>query len=71
MILDSIKKIDLEPGKTDDIGQGMYQLITQLYPICRSITGNGFRETLNILKDFISLDIITLIIEIKIYILNV
>jgi aminopeptidase-like protein len=24
----------------------MYQLITELYPICRSITGNGFRETL-------------------------
>jgi aminopeptidase-like protein len=27
-------------------GQAMYQRVTDLYPICRSITGNGFRETL-------------------------
>jgi len=26
----------------------MYRLVSDLYPICRSITGNGFRETLNI-----------------------
>ena len=35
----------------------MYQLITQLYPICRSITGNGFRQTLNILKAYIPLEV--------------
>jgi len=27
------------------IGKEMYQLIEELYPICRSITGNGVRET--------------------------
>lgn len=57
MILDSIKKLDLEPVKPNDVGQKMYHLITQLYPICRSITGNGFRETLNIIKDYIPLEV--------------
>ena len=31
-----------------DIGQEMYALIKELYPICRSITGNAVRETLNL-----------------------
>lgn len=30
----------------NQIGQQMYEFIVQLYPICRSITGNGLRETL-------------------------
>ncbi|KAB8321343.1 DUF4910 domain-containing protein [Tolypothrix campylonemoides VB511288] len=33
----------------------MYQLISELYPICRSITGNGFRETLHWIKKHIEL----------------
>ncbi len=40
-----------------DIGQELYQLITELYPICRSITGNGFRETLKILQQHIPLSV--------------
>jgi aminopeptidase-like protein len=35
------------------IGGEMYQLMTELFPICRSITGNGVRETLNIIKKHI------------------
>src|SRR5262245_51723797 len=35
----------------------MYQLIAELYPICRSITGNGFRESLRLLKRHIPLDV--------------
>lgn len=35
----------------------MYSLIEQLYPICRSITGNGVRETLAILQKHIPLEI--------------
>ena len=34
-----------------EVGQEMYQLMERLYPICRSITGNGVRETLNIIKE--------------------
>ncbi|MFH0758709.1 MAG: DUF4910 domain-containing protein [Bacteroidota bacterium] len=33
-----------------DQGQKMHDLITELFPICRSITGNGVRETLEIIK---------------------
>jgi aminopeptidase-like protein len=38
-----------------DIGDDMHRLITQLYPICRSITGNGVRKTLGILGNYIPL----------------
>ncbi len=31
------------------LGQQMHSLITELYPICRSITGNGVRQTLEII----------------------
>jgi aminopeptidase-like protein len=39
------------------IGQEMYQLIAALYPICRSITGNGLRQTLQMIKELIPLEI--------------
>lgn len=32
----------------------LIELIEQLYPICRSITGEGVRKTLNIIKDHVS-----------------
>lgn len=35
----------------------MYRLIHRLYPICRSITGNGVRQTLSILQEFIPLTV--------------
>lgn len=35
------------------VGERMYQLASRLFPICRSITGNGFRESLNILREFV------------------
>jgi aminopeptidase-like protein len=38
-----------------DAGDQMYRLIAELYPICRSITGDGFRETLNVLGEYIPL----------------
>lgn len=34
----------------DNCGRDMHDLMTQLYPLCRSITGDGVRETLNILQ---------------------
>ena len=40
-----------------NVGRKMYELIAQLYPICRSITGNGVRETLHILRQYIPLEI--------------
>jgi aminopeptidase-like protein len=40
---------------SSDIGSEIYQLISDAYPICRSITGNGVRETLELLKKQIPL----------------
>ncbi len=45
---------------TDDsktVGDEIYRLIQELYPICRSITGNGFRETLRLIKNHIELKV--------------
>ena len=39
------------------LGQEMFQLMERLYPICRSITGNGVRETLKIIKQHIPIEI--------------
>jgi aminopeptidase-like protein len=39
------------------VGADMYRLISDLYPICRSITGNGFRETLEIIGKQIPLEV--------------
>jgi aminopeptidase-like protein len=35
------------------LGDQMYQLIEALYPICRSITGNGVRQTLSLIEQHI------------------
>ena len=43
--------------KQADAGSEMHRVITQLYPICRSITGNGIRQTLAILQKYIPLSI--------------
>jgi aminopeptidase-like protein len=37
------------------IGRDLYDLLVELYPICRSITGAGQRETLKILRRYIDL----------------
>lgn len=38
-------------------GQAMYRLISDLYPICRSITGDGLRETLRSLQTYIPVEL--------------
>jgi len=40
-----------------DIGAQMHGLIADLYPICRSITGDGFRETLQRLQAHVPLSV--------------
>jgi len=41
----------------DDSGQKMYALVERLYPLCRSITGQGLRETLKIISEHIPLQV--------------
>jgi len=38
-------------------GNQMYQLVSDLFPVCRSITGNGVRDTLNKIRSVIPLEI--------------
>ena len=54
-----MNSIELEDivSQIDHIGLDMYQLMTELFPICRSITGNGVRDTLNQIKNHIDLKI--------------
>jgi aminopeptidase-like protein len=42
-----------EAGK----GEELYALVSELYPICRSITGDGVRRTLDILRRVVDLDL--------------
>lgn len=40
-----------------EVGEPMYELVRELYPICRSITGNGVRETLHRVGEHIPLKV--------------
>ncbi len=40
-----------------EVGQQMYELMAELYPICRSITGDGFRRSLQIIQKYIPLSV--------------
>lgn len=42
---------------TSTAGQEIYRLMEELYPICRSITGDGFRTSLEILAKYIPLEL--------------
>lgn len=37
----------------NDAGQFMYELAGRLFPICRSITGNGFRQSLEMIREIV------------------
>lgn len=43
--------------KSDTVGTDMYNFMAKLYPICRSITGNGVRETLRRIQGLIPINI--------------
>jgi len=48
-----MKKLDIQ----NEVGSSLYSLVKRLYPICRSITGDGVRKTLSILQEHIPLQI--------------
>jgi aminopeptidase-like protein len=47
-----LKKLLDQPGT----GHAMHELMARLYPICRSITGDGVRQTLHILKGYLPIE---------------
>ena len=46
---------DPEAGEARTVGEAMFDLVAELYPICRSITGDGVRRSLSILERTIPL----------------
>ena len=40
-----------------DIGRQMHELCAELYPVCRSITGDGVRQTLETLQRYVPIDV--------------
>jgi aminopeptidase-like protein len=49
--------ITKEEKETTMLGEQMHSVMTELFPICRSITGDGVTQTLNIIKRDIPLSI--------------
>ena len=47
----------LEGTGQASLGDGLFALASDLFPICRSITGNGVRQTLDLLKSHVDLEI--------------
>src|SRR5690242_12013958 len=46
-----------DPAKIASVGHRMHALMSELYPICRSITGPGLRRTLARLAQEVPLDL--------------
>ena len=51
----------LQPVLTDselaDIGQKLYEFTEKMYPVCRSITGQGVRDTLEMIREKVPIEI--------------
>jgi aminopeptidase-like protein len=47
----STTQLPLPGAEPADVGQQMHDLARRLWPICRSITGDGVRQTLSILRE--------------------
>ena len=45
-----------EAAKSEDLGKEIYNFMVELYPICRSITGEGVRETIRAIRKRIPLE---------------
>jgi aminopeptidase-like protein len=43
--------------KSDESANDAMQIVEKLYPFCRSITGDGLRATLNLLQEFIPIEV--------------
>ena len=48
----------LSPTQMNIVRQELGQLMSELFPICRSLTGNGVRQTLEILKSHLKINVL-------------
>jgi aminopeptidase-like protein len=51
---------DFDQKDSEALGQELHRFTRELYPICRSITGEGLRRTLAMIRDQIPLQLIGL-----------
>ena len=49
---------DFDQRSSAEIGQELFGFLSELYPICRSITGDGFRQTVSRVASLIPLNIV-------------
>jgi aminopeptidase-like protein len=49
--------VQLKSAEFRGIGEDMYRMIVELYPICRSITGDGYRQTMRRIQEIIPISI--------------
>ncbi len=45
------------------VGERLHELVAEIYPIARSLTGDGVRETLRILGERIDIDRLSLLLD--------
>jgi len=43
-------------SQQEEMGAQIYALVRRIFPLCRSITGKGVRDTIDILKDYIDIE---------------
>jgi aminopeptidase-like protein len=55
--MDEIRGADSSERERATVGQELFALVQELYPICRSITGDGVRKTLSILSRTLPLSV--------------
>jgi aminopeptidase-like protein len=48
--------INVQTYANQEIGDKIYELTKKLYPICRSITGDGVRKTLDVLSEYVNIE---------------
>ena len=51
------RPVPLTPGPEGASGEEMLELMRELYPLCRSLTGDGVRETLRIVSQTLPLEV--------------
>ena len=47
---------EFDQRNTDEIGMELHSFAAELYPICRSITGDGIRQTLGVIQKRIAME---------------
>ena len=66
MIFDTNSFLEIN-SKKEKISDELFQLISKLFPICRSITGNGVRKSLSLISEHVPLKICEVPSGTKIY----